>query len=119
VELAEKAVAELPKDANCWNTLGVARYRAGDYKGAVTALEKSRELHTTEDEWTNPFLLAMARWQLGDKEEARQWFDKGAQWMDESPGRSSKTMKRFRNEAAELLDVTKSQSPPDPPLEEK
>ena len=27
------------------NTLGVARYRAGDYDGAIEALEKSMELH--------------------------------------------------------------------------
>jgi hypothetical protein len=52
----------------------------------------------------------MARWQLGDKEEARQWFDKGAQWMD-AHNANSETMVRFRNEAAELLDVNEKKQP--------
>ena len=104
VELAQEAVKLAPNDANFWNTLGVAQYRDGNFEEAVSALQKYRELRATDAEWSNPFLLAMAHWQLGDKEEARQWFDKGAQWMD-AHNAHSETMVRFRNEAAESLGL--------------
>src|SRR5262249_54507829 len=39
VELAEKAV-ELDPRPSYWNTLGAARYRADDFAGALTALDK-------------------------------------------------------------------------------
>jgi eukaryotic-like serine/threonine-protein kinase len=104
VALAERAVAAAAQDANCWNTLGVARYRAGDWPGAVTALQKYRELRTNDAEWSNPFFLAMAHWQLGNKDEARRWYDKGVEWMDRLTS-TSETLSRFRAEAAELLRV--------------
>jgi serine/threonine protein kinase/tetratricopeptide (TPR) repeat protein len=104
VELAEEAVTHGALNANYWNTLGVARYRSGDFEGAIAALEKFRELRTSDAEWTNPFFLAMAHWQLGNKDEAREWYDKGAEWMDEKNAKSE-AMLRFRAEAAELLRV--------------
>jgi tetratricopeptide (TPR) repeat protein len=106
VELAEKAVAELPKDANCWNTLGVARYRAGDHMGAVAALMKHRELRTNDAEWTNPFFLAMARWKLDHKDEAARWYKLAVEWMERTKA-DSEMMRRVRAEAAELLAVEK------------
>jgi serine/threonine protein kinase/Flp pilus assembly protein TadD len=106
VELAEKAVAELPKDANCWNTLGVARYRTADYKGAVAALMKYRELRTSDAEWTNPFFLAMAHWKLGQKDEAARWYKLAVEWMERKKA-DSEMMRRVRAEAAELLAVEK------------
>ena len=74
VELAKKAVELAPKQGTFWNTLGVAHYRAGDWKAAVAALEKSEELRNGGDsfDW---FFLAMAHWQLGEKDEARKWYD--------------------------------------------
>jgi tetratricopeptide (TPR) repeat protein len=104
IALSEEALALAPQDANCWHTLGVARYRADDFDGAIAALHKYRELRSDDAEWSNPFFLAMAHHHLGNKEEARQWFEKGAQWMD-AKNKKSETMVRFRNEAAELLGV--------------
>jgi tetratricopeptide (TPR) repeat protein len=69
-----------------WNTLGVARYRAGDWKGAVEALTKSVELRQGGDSF-DFFFLAMAHWRLGDKEKARQWRDRATEWMDKNLGR--------------------------------
>src|SRR5205807_7116533 len=40
LQLAQKAVEGAPKAASSWNTLGVARYRAGQYKEAIAALEQ-------------------------------------------------------------------------------
>ena len=104
VELAQEAVKLASNTADFWNTLGVAQYRDGNFEEAVSALQKYRELRTGDAEWTNPFFLAMAHWQLGNKEEARQRFDKGAQWMD-GKNAKSEAMVRFRREAAELLGV--------------
>ena len=80
------------------------RSRAGNCDDAVVALRKYREFRNDDAEWSNPFILAMAHHRLGNKEEARQWFDKGAQWMD-AHNSNSETMVRFGNEAAELLGV--------------
>src|SRR5439155_5853056 len=44
VELARKAVQLAPKVGNYWNTLGVAHYRAGDWKAAIAALDKLLKL---------------------------------------------------------------------------
>jgi tetratricopeptide (TPR) repeat protein len=70
VELAQKAV-ELEPLQESWRTLGVAQYRAGDWKAALEALKKSMDLREGGDgvDW---FFLAMAHWQLGQKEAARQ-----------------------------------------------
>jgi tetratricopeptide (TPR) repeat protein len=103
VALAKKAVELAPKGGNHWNTLGAAHYRAGNWKDAVAALEKSMELRKGGDsvDW---FFLAMARWQLGEKEKAREWYDKAAQWMDKNQP-TDEQLRRFRGEAAELLGI--------------
>jgi superkiller protein 3 len=103
VASAEKALAEAPKDANRWHSLGQRRYDAGDYEGAVTALQKYHELTGGEEEWTNPFWLAKAHWRLGNTDEAKRWYDSGARWMEARSGRATATMIRIRNETAELL----------------
>jgi predicted exporter len=41
---------------------------------------------------------------VGNKDEARRWYEKGVQWMDKkAPTRE--LLIRFRSEAAELLGV--------------
>ncbi len=46
----------------------------------------------------------MAHWQLGNKDEARKWYDKGVEWMVKNKPQDSE-LRRFRDEAAELLGV--------------
>src|SRR5262249_31177224 len=96
VELARKSVELTPKDGNHWNTLGVAHYRAGDWKAAIAALEKSMELRKGGDsfDW---FFLAMAHWQLGKKEESRKWNDKAVAWMEKNNPKDEELV-RFRAE---------------------
>jgi Flp pilus assembly protein TadD len=105
VALGKQAVELSPKTGDYWNTLGVARYRAGDFDGAIAPLQRYRELRTDDAEWSNPFFLAMAHWQLGHQDEARRWYGVAVEWMDKQPSRSSEAMKRFRAEAGELLGV--------------
>ncbi len=103
IGLAKTAVELLPEHAGYWTDLGVAYYRAGDWKGAVAALEKSRELQNGDNSF-NWFFLAMSHEKLGDKEIARRWYDRAAQWMDKNHAANAK-LRRFRAEAAQVLGV--------------
>jgi serine/threonine protein kinase/tetratricopeptide (TPR) repeat protein len=106
VELAAKAVAFAPKSADFASTLGIARYRAGDWQQARRDLEKAISLRSPDDakNANESFFLAMAHWQLGDKTDARQWFEKGAAWMDKGKLRDDE-VRRFRAEAAGVLGI--------------
>src|SRR5262249_18764302 len=57
VELAKKAVEMAPKEGTFCNTLGVAQYRAGDWKAAVEALKKSEDLLKDNELSFNAFFL--------------------------------------------------------------
>jgi hypothetical protein len=46
----------------------------------------------------------MARWQQGDADGARAWYDQAVQWMDKNQPKNAELI-RFRAEAAELLGV--------------
>ena len=98
---AKEAVKLAPKNPNYPSTLGAAYYRARDWKAAIAALHDSRKLRDGGDahEW---FFLAMAHWQLGEKEEARKWYDRGAKWMEKHQPDSDE-LRRFRAEAADVL----------------
>jgi Flp pilus assembly protein TadD len=104
LKLSKEAVELAPKDADCWNTLGVAHYRAGSWNDAVIALQKYREVRTSDAEWGNPFFLAMAQWQLGNKDEARRWYNQAIDWMDHHAP-TSESLIGFRSEAAQLLGI--------------
>jgi hypothetical protein len=83
--------------------LGVAEYLAGNWQAAIEALAKSMELRHGGDafDW---FFLAMGHWQLGHKDQARTWYDKGAAWMN-TKGSQDADLRRFRAEAAQLLGI--------------
>jgi WD40 repeat protein/serine/threonine protein kinase/tetratricopeptide (TPR) repeat protein len=103
VRRAEKAVEMEPQNSGYWNTLGVARYRIGDWKAAVEALEKGRELRQGYLP-ADIFFLAMAHWQQGEKEKAGKLFHEMVQWMDRNKPQDEE-LGRFRAEAAALLDA--------------
>jgi eukaryotic-like serine/threonine-protein kinase len=103
VVLAKKAVELDQKNQAYANTLGAAYYRTSDWNAAIASLEKSMELSKGGDsfDW---FFLAMAHWQLGEKDKAREWYDRAAEWMDKNQPTNEELL-RFRAEAAELLAV--------------
>jgi tetratricopeptide (TPR) repeat protein len=112
IEYAMKAVAIAPNEGGFWNTLGVAQYRAGQCKEAVTTLSKSMELRSGGDafDW---FFLAMAHGQLGKQEEARQWYQKAVAWTQTNKP-DDEQLRRFQAEAAALLGVTLPTAEPAP-----
>jgi tetratricopeptide (TPR) repeat protein len=102
--LARKAVELNPQSPEILNTLGVALYRTADWKGAIEALEKAEALEPDRDLAFNGFFLALARWQLGQKNEARTWYDKAVVWMEKNRPKDEELL-RFRAEAAALLGL--------------
>ena len=108
VRLAGRAAELAPTAANVWNTLGLARYRAGDYRGAIAALNKSEELGHGREFGFNAFFLAMARWRLGEEDEARRLYDQAARWMKTNKP-DDEELRRFRAEADELLGTRSRQ----------
>jgi WD40 repeat protein/serine/threonine protein kinase len=110
--LARKAVEEAPHLGGAWNTLGVVLYRAGNWQGSVQALRRSVEL--TEGGTPHDHLfLAMAHWQLREKDQAKAWYDKAVNWMDKNNPNDEELI-RFRAEAAALLSIKDA-----PPADEK
>src|SRR5262249_29670302 len=85
LQAAQKGRELTPQSDLAWLVLGWAHYRVGDWKASVTALEKSMALAKAPKgggprQW---FFLAMAHWQAGAKGEARRWYDRAAQGMDQ------------------------------------
>jgi len=111
VELATKACELTPKDGNCWISLGVAQYRAGNWKPARESLDKAMILRNGGDcaDW---FFLAMVHWQLGDKAEARKWYDKADLWM---ATHQHPDWPLLRSEAAALMKIESGVEYPESP----
>ena len=109
VASAKKAVELAPQVGSCWTTLGIACYRVGRWRESAEALQKAGELRAGGDgfDW---FLLAMAHRQLGDKEQARSWYDRAVQWMEKHQPRNEELI-RFRAEAAALLKIADKVKP--------
>jgi len=114
VALAEKAAELRPFNGLFWCTLGISRYRAGEYDQATRALERALELRdkpfspneeprlvTDYDRYAG-FFAAMNQWQLGEKEAARETFDAAVAWMQEHAP-DDQQLKQFRGEAEELI----------------
>lgn len=112
LQLAKEAVSLAPKDASSWNTLGVAHYRTESWKEAISALTKATQLRQGDDslDW---FFLAMARWQLGDKKQARQSYERAVQTMekDTSIYAEEQEFRCFRAEATTLLGLKEPPTP--------
>jgi serine/threonine protein kinase len=103
LKLARMAVDLMPYNHNFWNTYAIANYRAGAWDASIKAVERSMTLHSGGDasDW---FFLSLARWQKGDKDQARSWFDKAVRSMEKEKSQDDE-LRHFRDEAATLLGV--------------
>jgi tetratricopeptide (TPR) repeat protein len=111
LHLAEGAVQLAGDHVASWNTLGVARYQAGDWPGAIEALERSA-LSSLDGRGTafDHYFLAMAWSRLQRESQAREWFERGEAWTARNrPGHP--TLRRFADAAEALL---KSEATPTP-----
>jgi len=113
VELAKKAVELAPSPIH-HNTLGVAYYRAGNWREAIRSLETAVE-HSRGGNALDWFLLAMSYWQWGRQPDvspgdqakhqaaARNWHQQALEWMDKNQPQDEELL-RFRAEAEKLLN---------------
>jgi tetratricopeptide (TPR) repeat protein len=105
VELAKKALQMNPQSGRYWGSLAVAQARAGQWQEADESGRKSMELSPEGDGhlW---FVLAMARWHLGNKQEALKSYDQAVRWMEKNKPKDEEP-RRFRTEAEELTGFRK------------
>jgi hypothetical protein len=83
------------------HTTGVMFYEAELWRRAVRHFAKSAELRRGGQafDW---YYLAMAHWQLDEKEEARRWFEKAEQWTREHV-KDDEELGKLREQAAAIL----------------
>jgi serine/threonine protein kinase/tetratricopeptide (TPR) repeat protein len=86
-----------------WHTMGMAEFRARNWKASAEAMHEAmkRRKGGNAYEW---LFLAMIRHELGEKDEARRWYDKSVDWMRQlkSP---DPYLNQFRREAESKLGL--------------
>jgi tetratricopeptide (TPR) repeat protein len=110
VQLAKKATELQPGKGEHWLALGVAHYRAGQFQEAIADLQKPKQLRARETT-TSWLFLAMAHWQLGDKEQARKLYNQASDWLEKNQPENVEELRRFRAEAAALLEIEELPKP--------
>jgi tetratricopeptide (TPR) repeat protein len=100
IRLATQAAKRSPEHPSHHLTLGLAYFRAGDWRKAISSLERSLSLAAGDP--IAGFTVAMAYWQLGEKNQARSLFAKAEAWTEgRNPG--DPILWRLRTEASALL----------------
>jgi tetratricopeptide (TPR) repeat protein len=101
VALARQNTELSPNDADSWGLLGTIALNLGSIQLAINALERSMELRKGGDshEW---FLLASAHALNGDRDQARQFYDRAVHWMEAHQPRDQGLLE-LRSRTAQLL----------------
>ncbi len=95
-------------------SLGIALYRTGDWKEALSALN----LVWGPEQRIGPFYVAMAYWKLGDRARARQEYDRAVEMFSRHVGALRRSrgdqgfpyeLHRVRLEAATLLGLAREE----------
>lgn len=88
VSLAQRAVAAAPHKGDYLHALGVAHYRAGQFREAVRRLEESLRDPLWRGAFAaSHFVLAMAHHRRGEGDAARDWLERGLQALPHGPPR--------------------------------
>ena len=101
------------KSGSYWNTLGVARYRAGDWNESISALNKAVEMRRGGDA-SDQFFLTMCYWKLENHDEANAAYERATAWMERNKdalkkdARYAEELRRFQTEAEEVLQRSSS-----------
>src|SRR5262249_57303680 len=114
IDLAQEADALVPGLA--WKTLGVAHYRAGNWKDAALALEKSQQpKHLYQNDSFVLFVLSMVYERLNEKERARELYHQAARWRMGILS-TDEELRRLCAEAAALLGLEVPPTLKEPPV---
>ena len=105
VILARQSMLHETVKSEHWSLLGIAQYRTEDPAAAIESLHKSMDLANGGDaqQW---LFLAMSYWEQEDRQQARQWYDKAAGWI-EKVHPADESYGRFRAEAAGRMQLAK------------
>jgi len=107
VRVAEAACRLGPENGLYLNTLGVARYRAGQYHEALTDLNRSLKLNAVQLGGPTPAdlaFIAMAQHRLGQAAEARTTLGRLREVMQKGRWFADPESKAFLAEATALID---------------
>jgi tetratricopeptide (TPR) repeat protein len=91
--------------------LGVALHEKKQWDKADAAFKKTLRLQSKNGAYYSSaaqrsfFYLAMTHWQLGDKTQAHNWYDKGIAWMEKYSPNNASLRDGVRAQAAELLGI--------------
>jgi tetratricopeptide (TPR) repeat protein len=98
-------------------TLGIAQYRVEQYQEAIETLQTSAELKLRHgvDIPRNLLFTAMAHWQLDQKDEALESYDKAIAWKtaNDVKLKADAELKNVFAEAAKLMAADTEESKPD------
>jgi Tfp pilus assembly protein PilF len=102
---AQSAVRLAPEVGNYHNTLGVALYRAGEFRESVIELDTSLATASRQDTTFNLFFLAMCHFQLGETDRAKVDFDRACRLQSEAPPAAANAddLQAIRREAEALV----------------
>jgi WD40 repeat protein/tRNA A-37 threonylcarbamoyl transferase component Bud32 len=106
---AEEACRLAPGNGLLLNTLGVAQYRAGQYQAALKTLTASDKVQSPLLKGSHPAdlaFLAMANYQVGQKERAQGFLTQLRETMKRNPWTKDEEARAFLQEAESLLQVT-------------
>jgi tetratricopeptide (TPR) repeat protein len=112
-ELALRFLAEKPESGALWQTLGLSRAEAGDWRAAVAALERAVSLQGSDV--AARLALAVAYWHSGNEPMARKYYDASIVTMtayersSHRPRAQGGYLRRLQDQAAALLDPSKAQ----------
>jgi hypothetical protein len=107
LRFAEKACTVEPSNGLYVNTLGVAQYRAGKYRDALATLTRSDKLNSASSkaqEPTDVAFLAMANYQFGQKDKAREWLRRLRDVMKQAQWQKDRERLGFLREAEQLIE---------------
>jgi tetratricopeptide (TPR) repeat protein len=103
VEFAQKVLEVELHGSGHWVTLGIAHYRQGEWRAAVSALESGAGKYPP-DTGRGLFYLAMSYARLGDQERAQSCYKQATEWMEMNQPRNP-DLARWRVEAEEVLKI--------------
>jgi tetratricopeptide (TPR) repeat protein len=85
LDYAKRALQLDPKNFDYWWWYGIAQYRSGRYQASVESIERGQDLNQGVLNPITTIVLALAHWQLGNHELARELYRQSMEEVRKSP----------------------------------